>query len=321
MKTHLRSRATALLGAAFATLLGSCAYDPSYYGSSGYSGGSVTYGTGQGYGYGSSSFSTSIFVGTGSSRWGYDPYCRAYYDYSRRCYYDPYLYGYYPVGYRPPIIVGAPHPYGYRSGSRYCPPPSRVTNVTLVNYRNREQAYRGTNHSWADDVRVDNRPITVRAPGGRGSESYRPGDRRESQPTRESFFGSPSTRPQPSQPSGGFNRGDSTREPGFNPSSPFQRGDDGPRTRPESGRPTSIQPPTRFNTPVAVPPPAPSRSDSGDRRGFVPSAPRSAPEPRFVPDPRSAPEPRSAPPSRSTRSGSREMPQIEGPTRGERRPR
>jgi len=135
----------------FALALGSCAYDPNYavggaYGG-GYGGG---YGYGEGYGYGNSGFSTALFVSTGDPRWGYDPSCYCYYDYHRRCYYDPYLYGYYPMGYRPVVVVGVPHPYGY--SRTFCPPPSRVTSITLNNYRNREAAYRNTSYSWAHQV-------------------------------------------------------------------------------------------------------------------------------------------------------------------------
>lgn len=140
-----------LAGAAAITLgLGACAYDP-YYSGNTRSAVSVSYG--YGHGYGGSSFSTSFFWSTGDPRWGYDPYVRAYYDFNRRAYYDPYLYGYYPVGYRPPILVGVPHPSGYRQG--WCPPPRRVTNVTVTNYRNRQSAYRSTDHRWAQNVRYD----------------------------------------------------------------------------------------------------------------------------------------------------------------------
>lgn len=148
MKKYLRSWAKAAVLAAAAFAVSSCYYDPYYSSASGsYSGGSSY---GQGYGYGGSNFSTSVFVSTGNSQWGYDPYCYSYYDYRRRCYYDPYLHGYYPVGYRPPVVVGCPHPYGYRSG--YCPPPNVVRNVTVVNYRNRVDEYRRSNYGWARQV-------------------------------------------------------------------------------------------------------------------------------------------------------------------------
>lgn len=143
MKKHHRFLAgiTAALAAAFA--VSSCAYDP--YASStsiGYSSG-----YGQGYGYGGSLFSTSVLIGTGNPRWGYDPTCYSYYDYTRRSYYDPYLNGYYPIGYRPPVIYGVSHPYGWRPGSSYCRPPSRVSNVTISNYRNRESSYRNAGYA------------------------------------------------------------------------------------------------------------------------------------------------------------------------------
>lgn len=149
MKKHLRYWAVAAVGTAFALAFTSCAYDP-YYSSAG---GSYSSGYGDGYGYGGSNFSTSVFVSTGNPRWGYDPNCYSYYDYNRRCYYDPYLNGYYPVGYRPPVVVGCPHPYGWRPGRGYCPPPSYVRSGTVVNYRNRESAYRSSNYGWAKQVR------------------------------------------------------------------------------------------------------------------------------------------------------------------------
>ena len=144
------------MGTAIALALGSCAYDPNYMAGGAYSasyegGQEGGYGYGEGYGYGGSGFSTSVFVSTGDPRWGYDPYCYCYYDYHRRCYYDPYLYGYYPVGYRPMIVLGVPHPHGYSRS--YCPPPTRVMNITLSNYHNRESAYRSSSYAWAHQVR------------------------------------------------------------------------------------------------------------------------------------------------------------------------
>ncbi len=165
MKKNLRLVVSVAVGAAAFLAFTSCAYDPYYASSSssvrGYSGGGYggDYGSGygggygDGYGYGGSSFSTSLFVSTGDSRWGYDPSCYSYYDYRRRCYYDPYLNGYYPIGYRPPIVYGCPHPHGWRSGNGYCPPPTGVRNVTVPNYRNRESAYRNSSYGWADQVR------------------------------------------------------------------------------------------------------------------------------------------------------------------------
>ncbi|MBC8127850.1 MAG: hypothetical protein H8M99_11980 [Gloeobacteraceae cyanobacterium ES-bin-144] len=146
MKKSLRHWAVAAVGTAIAIAFTSCTYDP-YYTSVG---GSYNSGYGGGGGGG---YSTSLFVSTGDARWGYDPSCYSYYDYSRRCYYDPYLYGYYPVGYRPPVVYGVPHPYGWNRGRGYCPPPRNVRNVTVVNYRNREAAYRNSNYSWSSRVR------------------------------------------------------------------------------------------------------------------------------------------------------------------------
>jgi hypothetical protein len=148
MKKNFRHWVALAMGAA-SVLLSSCVYDPAYTSTTV----STTYGTGHGYGYGGSSFNSSLLISTGDSRWGYDPTCYSYYDYNRRAYYDPYLYGYYPVGYRPPVVYGVPHPHGWRPGSRYISPPSRVTNITVVNYSNRESAYRGTNYGWAKQVR------------------------------------------------------------------------------------------------------------------------------------------------------------------------
>ncbi len=176
MKKNLRLFVGAAIGAAASLAFTSCAYDPyastsvggTYNSGGGYSvGGSYSNGYGDGYGYGGSSFSTSVFVATGNPRWGYDPYCYSYYDYSRRCYYDPYLNGYYPGGYRPAVVYGVPHPYGWRPGSGYCPPPRSVTNVTVVNYRNRESAYRSTNYGWSKQVRQQ-------APNRSGTQSYQP---------------------------------------------------------------------------------------------------------------------------------------------------
>lgn len=148
MKKNLRLLVGMAVGMSLLAL-SSCAYDP-YYSTS-----TTTYrsGYGQGYGYGGSSFSTSLLISTGDPRWGYDPHCYSYYDYRRRAYYDPYLYGYYPVGYRPPIVYGVPHPHGWRPGSSYIRPPSRISNITVVNYQNRESAYRRTSYDWAKQVR------------------------------------------------------------------------------------------------------------------------------------------------------------------------
>ncbi len=142
----------------------SCTYDPYYSSAGGY--------YGEGYGYGGSSFSTSLFVTTGDPRWGYDPYTYCYYDYRSRRYYDPYLYGYYPVGYRPYAVYGVPHPYGWRQGHGHCPPPRTVRNVTVVNYRDRESAYRNSNYSWARHVRQRESQDSYRQHDG-GKPDYR----------------------------------------------------------------------------------------------------------------------------------------------------
>lgn len=140
MKNLLRLWMSATAGIVAALVSNSCAYDPNYVSTS--VGGSYSSGYGPGYGYGGDSFSTSVFVSTGNPQWGYDPGCYSYYDYNRRAYYDPYLNGYYPIGYRPPVVYGISHPYGWRPGLAYCRPPSRVTNVTITNYGGRETAYR-----------------------------------------------------------------------------------------------------------------------------------------------------------------------------------
>lgn len=149
MKKNLRHWAGAAVGVAAALAFTSCVYDP--YALS--VGGGYDSGYGEGYGYGNSHFSSSVFVSTGDPRWGYDASCYSYYDYQRRCYYDPYLNGYYPIGYRPPIIIGTPHPYGWRPGHGFCPPPRYVNHLTLTNYHNRESAYRNSNFEWSKQIR------------------------------------------------------------------------------------------------------------------------------------------------------------------------
>lgn len=210
-----RHRMAAVIAAVIAFGFSSCAYDPYYSSAGGYYGS----GYGDGYGYGSSNFSTSFFVTTGDPRWGYDPYCHSYYDYRSRRYYDPYLYGYYPVGYRPAIVVGAPHPHGWRPGRGYCPPPSRVRNVTVTNYRNREAAYRNSNYSWAKQVRV--RPDSQTRMRGQS-------------PGRSSSFGSPVTsyRTSPYPYSGGRS---STNRSYYQPRNPDYSGNRSPATRYSSG--------------------------------------------------------------------------------------
>lgn len=149
MKKNLRLLAGAAVGAVVAIGFSSCAYDP-YYSSASVG---VSSGYGDGYGYGSPGFSTSVFVGTGNPQWGYDPTCYSYFDYRRHSYYDPYLNGYYPVGYRPVIVYGAPHPYGWHPGIGFIRPPAYVSNVTISNYRNRATLYQNTRYGWARQVR------------------------------------------------------------------------------------------------------------------------------------------------------------------------
>ncbi len=148
MKNPLRHWIAAGAGVAATLAFSSCTYDPYYV----YPGGAYRADAGVGYGYGGGNFSTSLFVATGDPRWGYDPYSYSYYDYRRRCYYDPYLNGYYPIGYRPTVVYGVPHPYGWSPGHGYCPPPRNVNYAVVVNYRNRETAYRNSSYSWARQV-------------------------------------------------------------------------------------------------------------------------------------------------------------------------
>jgi len=240
---------TAAFGIVASLAFSSCAYDP-YYTSVGgsYSSG---YGSGYGYGhgYGGSGFSTSIFVSTGDPRWGYDPYSYSYYDYRTRRYYDPYLYGYYPIGYRPPIVYGVPHPYGWRPGSGYCPPPRTVRNVTVVNYRDRESAYRKTNHKWANQVRQ-------KSYSDRSSDGQRDGSRTGSSSTTRG--GSSSYNPRTS--SGGsrqtWDRGDGSRTV----TESRQSSGNDPRVQ-NTGRSsrggnsqTQGRMPSGYNTPVTRPP-------------------------------------------------------------------
>lgn len=130
-------------------LLSSCAYDPYVYGPA-----SPHTSVSSSVGYSSGGHvSSSLLIRTSSSRWGYDPHCHSYYDYTTRCYYDPWLHGYYPRGYRPPVIFGAPHPHGWRPGMAHCPPPGHVRNHRIVNYHQRQQHYRNLHHGWAKNVR------------------------------------------------------------------------------------------------------------------------------------------------------------------------
>ncbi len=177
MNKNIRGWTVAAVGMIASVALTSCYYDP--YGSTSV-GGSYSSGYGDGYGYGGSGFSTSLFVSTGNPQWGYDPYCYSYYDYRRRAYYDPYLNGYYPVGYRPAVVYGVPHPYGYRRGGGYIRPPAYVSGRTISGYNDRAKLYQGTSYGWARQVRqqpaergrvVGSRPSTNSGSSGNNYKS------------------------------------------------------------------------------------------------------------------------------------------------------
>jgi len=281
MTTNLLRPVMAALGIAAASVsLTSCYYDPAY-------GGGPSYGGGGYYSSGGYS-STSIFVSTGNPRWGYDPYCHSYYDYGRRAYYDPYRYGYYPVGYRPPIVYGVPHPYGWRRD--YCPPPTRVTNITLTNYQNRGDAYRRMNYSWARQVqqREDGRRFTPPSrpvnysPGGNNTRpdfrnDGRPDFRNNSRPDFRNG-GRPDFRNDGSSNNGrpNFNRGsgfqnpDRQQNPGGNRWGGSNDGRFNPGNQPrETGRPQFNSPTRQFqpgNNPSQGQPPFRSREGGGERR-------------------------------------------------------
>ncbi|MES2441139.1 MAG: hypothetical protein V4584_18900 [Verrucomicrobiota bacterium] len=230
MKKNLRYLAGAAVGAMVALGFSSCAYDPYYSTSVGgsYSSG----GYGDGYGYGGSSFSTSVFVGTGDPRWGYDPDCYSYYDYRSRRYYDPYLNGYYPIGYRPPVVYGVPHPYGWRPGGGYCPPPRHISNVTVVNYRDRESRYRNSNYGWAKQVRQ--RPLESGRVQGQRPPQNRYNDR-QSQNSRTNNASRP--------PSSTYSRESQTRDQYNN----YSRQGSRPDVRQEG------RVPSRYGSPVNSP--------------------------------------------------------------------
>lgn len=283
---------------AAALIFSSCTYDPAYSSSS--SGGNSY---GQGYGYGGSSFNTSLFVRTGNPRWGYDPSCYSYYDYSSRRYYDPYLSGYYPIGYRPQAVYGVPHPYGWNSSRGYCPPPRRVSNVTVVNYRDRESSYRNSDYSWARGVRgqaqAQSRPNSYRqeqpnygnsTPRGWG----RTGQEMESRPNR---FGNQSSFGGSSESFGNrgitSERSQRTSEASEEPSSRSERPQLGnPGEERSSGRGQSFERPER----------SPQRQESTEVQQAQPEARREAPaqieqiqERMEQPRVESQPEPREVP--------------------------
>jgi hypothetical protein len=217
---------------AASTALTSCYYDP-YFTSV-----SATYGTGYSSGYHGSGYSSSVYISTGDPEWGYDPHLYSYYNYRRRCYYDPYLNGFYPVGYRPPVFAGCVHPHGWRPGSSYCPPPRRVSNITIVNYRNRESSYRRSGY------------IQEGYRGQYATQQSRP-------ETKPSFFQRPEQDVRPQQnytrPSPGFQQQQQSR-----PERPTR----------ESWREQQQAKPTAFSSPVnnTVQPQAQTRPSFGSTR-------------------------------------------------------
>lgn len=296
------------LAAISAVAVSSCAYDPYYAGGSYSSGpsyasdyGSGGYGYGSGYGYGGRNFTTTYFVSTGHSRWGYDPYARCYYDYSRRSYYDPYLNGYYPVGYRPRYVQGAPHPHGWRSGSRYIAPPSRIHDHRLDNYQNRSERYRSLNNSWSRNVEVNSQT--------RGTDSHHSRyDSREPYrgSTRPSYFGS-------SQEDQRSRTGDQTRTRYSDPRS--QSSNRSRETyvnelensrRPESRTGQSKQESSRFSRPEQT---NQTQRQSGSNRQVEPNQDRGGRRNESVnPEVMRQPENRGAGRTRSEEKGQREQP-------------
>lgn len=233
MSKTFRSLIGAAAGAVVALGFSSCAYDP-YYSSASVGG---TYSSG-GSVYGGSGVATSVFIGTGNPSWGYDPTCYSYFDYRSRRYYDPYLYGYYPVGYRPPIVYGAPHPYGWRPGGGYIRPPVRVTNVIIPNYQNREARYRTSNYGWAKQVRSE--------PQGGRRESSRPSQGASSNRNAgnsQITYSRPNTG---SRPSTMDSRGGQSRYQGGQ----AVRGSNSTDTRTQNN---NGRLPSRYNTPVGSP--------------------------------------------------------------------
>lgn len=316
---------TAALGIAASLAFSSCAYDPNYTSvggsySTGYGSG-YSSGYGYGQGYGSSNFSTSLFVSTGNPRWGYDPYSYSYYDYRSRRFYDPYLYGYYPIGYRPPVVYGVPHPYGWRPGRGYCPPPRTVRNVTVVNYQNRERAYRNSNHSWAKQVRQksynDNRSDVRRDESRTGSRPSNRGDSPSYNP-RSSSGRDAYTRPEGSSRQT-WNRSESNRTM----TQPRQSSGNAPRNQINGAYSRNGETragnnsaqgrlPSVYNTPVTRPPSVRSEPTRGSRnessRFGNSQSPSRAPVLQQQPQPRvSRPEGRAQPsrePAVRSRGGS-----------------
>ena len=304
MKKDFRRFTGAAVTAGFTLAFAACSYDP-YYSPTAISG---TYSTrsappraayGHGYGYGSSSFSTSVFIGTGNPQWGYDPNCYSYYDYRRRCYYDPYLNGYYPIGYRPPVVYGVPHPYGWQQGDSYCRPPSRVTNVTVINYRNRADSYRNSSYNWAKQVRTQ--PYDTY----QGPQNYQTQGPRDSQ-----------NRDEPQNP---YHRPNYDQGPGENnyrrnSASPNPYAVPGGQNPASHSRPSNHNPsPADTNIPVNHPEPRSEPNDSGNPHNSpgrqVPQDDRrtdpignQTPAPAPAPAPTPAPAPVAAAPAESVES-------------------
>lgn len=253
---------------ASAITLSSCVYDSGYYGppAGSYRGSLSTTYSSPGYS------STSLFISTGNPRWGYDPYCHSYFDYTTRCYYDPYLNGYYPYGYRPPVIVGVPHPYGWRPGHRTCPPPRHYRNYKLRNHEHRDLAYRKLDHSWAKNVRVD-------------KDAYERHSRDRHNPSNPGLH--PVSTVTPPSTDRHLNReikrpGGSTWNPNRHPS--VDREFEAPRTRPETRRPEMPKPERRKSPQVAPPLPLAQPDNSASFRpssGFKPSHRSANPSPTF----------------------------------------
>jgi hypothetical protein len=265
MKKNLRHWAAAAVGAAAALAFTSCTYDP-YYSSAGGS-----YGYGEGYGYGGSNFSTSLFISTGDPRWGYDPYTYCYYDYYRRSYYDPYLYGYYPIGYRPVVVYGVPHPYGWRPGHGYCPPPRGVRNVTVVNYRDRESAYRNSNYNWARQVR--RQPVPQNRVQERSPSPYSYGNSSPYSNRRTPYGNNPAPYTQPSTRT--YRSPENYSRPSQNRSYQPQPQNVNPPPRGKQG----ARLPSNYNTPVNESPPRGTnyrQRESGTR-----NQPAPAPQPAY----------------------------------------
>ncbi len=299
MKATLQFRpGAAVVTAGLMLLAGACTYDPyyydSYYGSS-YGGAP---GHGYGHGYGSSSFSTSVFVSTSSSRWAYDPYCNAYYDYERRSYYDPYLRGYYPVGYRPQRLRGVPHPHGWQPGQTQVSAPTQITNVTLNNYQQRESSYRRLNHSWARQVQADAPDPDPRSRDRRG-QTPAPANR-----SRQAAQGStpPGSwqRQENQRPAAQDNRSWTPQAQGRRPvqADPRPRLDRSRSGSPPSqtdsraeSRPQEAARPQRQTTPPPI-----QRSQPSS-----PIQPRIAPQPPPQPEPRQQPQQRPQPPQEQPR--------------------